>query len=334
MALTNFNEPNESCAMGRQALCKAVEKQNLLMVRAILDSPLRDMKSNQGLCAGLIQAAQSDSTPNFEIIRTFLSLGANPNSELMSCYESGRSSSDGKNALCLAIEKNDSRKVELLLEAGGRADKKQTKNLDPYLIRCAISGKNSEILQKLLEYGLDPNKHSGFPIQIPIELATGKGDTEMIKILLQYGVNPNSRFDGTSHTPLQIATRDGSKEIIDLLLEYGADVNSPAAEQFGATALQFAAIKGFLGIAFLLLENGADVNAPPAEFEGRTALEGAAEHGRIDMVQLLLNAGANIFHEGQAQYENAVRRASDNGHCAVRRLLESYHDSRIVGVGL
>jgi len=147
----------------------------------------------------------------------------------------------------------------------------------------------------------------------------------MIKVLLQYGVNLNTSFDNLSHTPLQIAARDGNTEIVDLLLEHGADVNSPPAKHYGATALQFAAIEGLLGIAFLLLENGADVNAPPAEIGGRTALEGAAEHGRIDMVQLLLNAGANIFQEGRAQYESAVRRASENGHHAVRRLLESYH---------
>jgi ankyrin repeat protein len=296
------------------------------MTRDILNSPLRDMKSNQGLCAGLIQAVLFDSTPNFEIIGTFLSLGANPNSGLGSYYESGRFYSRKKSALCLAIEKNDSRKVDLLLEASGRADKSQTKNLDPYPILCAISGKNSDVLRKLLEYGLDPNKSSGNRSYTPIEFATKKGDVEMIKILLQYGVNLNTRLDNEiSHTPLQIASRDGSREVIDLLLEHGADVNSPAAIIHGATALQFAAIKGFLGIAFLLLENGADVNAPPAEFNGWTALEGAAEHGRLDMVQLLLNAGANIFHEGQAQYESAVRRASENGHCAVRRLLESYH---------
>lgn len=122
-----------------------------------------------------------------------------------------------------------------------------------------------------------------------------------------------------------MATRDGSKEIVELLLEHGADVNAPPAREFGATALQFAAIKGFLGIAYLLLQYDADVNAPAAEVDGRTALEGAAEHGRVDMVQLLLNSGANIFQDGQEQYENAVRRALENGHRAVRRLLELYH---------
>ncbi|KAE9373917.1 ankyrin, partial [Stipitochalara longipes BDJ] len=127
------------------------------------------------------------------------------------------------------------------------------------------------------------------------------------------------------HTALQMASRDGSKEIVELLLEEGADVNAPPAREFGATALQFAAIKGLLGIACVLLQYDADVNAPAAEVDGRTALEGAAEYGRIDMVQLLLNSGANVFQDGQEQYENAMRRASENGHHAVKRLLELYH---------
>jgi ankyrin repeat protein len=240
MALHNFNEPSNSYGdtLGWEALYRAVEKQDLVMTQDLLNSPLREMKSRQGLCAGLIQAVRFDSSPNFEIIRKFLSLGANPNSSMESYFELRQRHYYTENsALCLAIVKNDSRKVELLLEAGGVADKKQTKNLDPSPILCAISGKNSDILRKLLEYGLDPNKYSGFPSQTPIDFATGKGDTEMIKILLQYGANPNTRFNGASHTPLQIASRDGSRQVIDLLLEHGADVNSPAAEHFGATAL-------------------------------------------------------------------------------------------------
>jgi ankyrin repeat protein len=150
-------------------------------------------------------------------------------------------------------------------------------------------------------------------------------DTAITRLLLQYKANINAAFAAMPHTPLQMASRDGSKEIAELLLEHGADVNAPPAREFSATALQFAAIKGLLGIAYLLLQYDANVNAPAAEVEGRTALEGAAEHGRIDIVQLLLNSGANIFQDGQEQFDNAVRRASGNGHHAVRRLLESYH---------
>jgi hypothetical protein len=52
-------------------------------------------------------------------------------------------------------------------------------------------------------------------------------------------------------------------------------------------------------------------------------LEVVGEQGRIVMVQLLLHAGAKLFREGKEQYEKNVRRASDNGHHAIRRLLES-----------
>jgi ankyrin repeat protein len=166
-----------------------------------------------------------------------------------------------------------------------------------------------------------PQRDNGTPLQI----AVSNRDTAIIRLLLEYNADANAIHGNMPHAALQIASRDGSKEIVELLLEHGADVNAPPAKEFGATALQFAAIKGLLGIAYLLLQYGADVNAPAAEVGGRTALEGAAEHGRIDMVQLLLNARANIFEDGQGQYENAVRRASENGHHALRSLLESYH---------
>lgn len=42
------------------------------------------------------------------------------------------------------------------------------------------------------------------------------------------------------------------------------------------------------------------------------------------MLQLLLDVGAQTEGSGHAQYENAVNFASQNGHNAARRLLESY----------
>jgi hypothetical protein len=159
----------------------------------------------------------------------------------------------------------------------------------------------------------------------PLQFAVQNRDKGMIKSLLEEKIDVNAVFGIIQHTPLQIACGEGEKEIAELLLQSGADANAPPAKESGATALQFAAIKGSLGIAVLLLRYGAHVNAPAAEVDGRTALEGAAEHGRIDMVQMLLNAGASVIADGQTQYENAVKRASENGHYVVRKLLESYH---------
>ncbi|OBT87434.1 hypothetical protein VE02_04709 [Pseudogymnoascus sp. 03VT05] len=205
----------------------------------------------------------------------------------------------------------------------------------------------------LLDHGSNPNSVS-IPNSVstssgenqeddyrtPLQIAVQNQDIEMIRILFQYKADANGYFidNGTNNdkykkshlprTPLQEASLEGRRDIIESLLEHGADVKSPPVTGDGATALQYAAIQGLVGIAHLLLEHDADVNAPPAKTDGRTALEGAAEHGRIDMVQLLLNAGANVFGDGQVHYENALRRASGNGHHAIRRMLEKWHSDR------
>jgi ankyrin repeat protein len=324
LELHNFKEPNEY-ALGREALHNAVEKQNLVMIQAILGSPIRYMKSIQGLQDGLDHAVSFDSTPDFEIIRTFLGFIADLSRSSEGKFELDSYLGTMPTALCRAVGKEDLKKVELLLEACGCLSNRVVKCMDRYTICSVITGENLDILRKLLKYGMDLNTASVAGHGTLLELATETRNVEIAKILLQHGANPNYTIDKLSHTPLQIASRNGSREGVELLLEYGANVNAPPAKSRGATALQFAAIKGLLGIAFLLIENGADVNAPPAEFKGRTALEGAAEHGRLDMIQLLINAGASISQEGQAQYDNALR-ASENGHSAVRRLLESYHE--------
>jgi ankyrin repeat protein len=323
--LYNFEEPNEH-DLGHKALHKAVKEQNLVMAQAILGSPFRNMKSIEGLRDGLVHAVSFDSTPNFEIIRTFLNLIADLSHSSEGKFELDNCLRTIPTALCRAVWKRDLRKVELLLEACGCLSERVIKGMDLYAIGSVITRKNSDILQKFLEHGFDPNTALEARHGTLLEHATETRNVQIIKILLKYGANPNTSFNKLSHTPLQIASRNGSREAVELLLEHGADVNAPPAKSHGATALQFAAMKGLLGIAFLLIENGADVNAPPAEYQGRTALEGAAEHGRLDMVQLLINAGASISQEGRAQYENALRRASENGHSAVRRLLESYRE--------
>ncbi|KAH8745613.1 ankyrin repeat-containing domain protein [Hyaloscypha finlandica] len=75
-ALHGCNKTSDSKGLGSRVLDKAVQKQDHEMVRAILNSPLRDIKStNMALCQALIY----DSSHNFEIIRILLNLGADPN---------------------------------------------------------------------------------------------------------------------------------------------------------------------------------------------------------------------------------------------------------------
>lgn len=188
------------------------------------------------------------------------------------------------------------------------------------------AGSDDSVVHQLLMSGANPN---GIVTENPRYTALHKailhGRLSIVEELINVGASVNGDAStAISRTPLQLAVEKGHINIVQLLLDHGAEVNAPPFYRHGATALQLAAIRGYARIAQLLFERGAEVNAPGAEIEGRTALEGAAEHGRIDMLQLLLNHGVDITRRGDNQYDRAKEFASENGHMAARRFLESW----------
>lgn len=321
-ALHNYEKPADSEDLGCDALHEAIKKQDLEMAKAILSSSL--IESTNALSFALSSAITYDSSPSLEITHMLLSLGADPNAIWHD--DNDFHGTVDESALVLAVQKNNLQQVQILLGAGAQPDRHLKLSIRFSPLQRAVKNQSQDIVRKLLSYGSDPNAVSLSSLYgTPVQMAVAHRDLPMLKILLQHKGNPCTIFGELEHTPLQMASRDGSREMVELLLEHGAYVNSPPAKKCGATALQFAAMQGYLGIANLLLEYGADVHAPAAEIDGRTALEGAAEHGRIDMVKFLLNADTDIFGDGQSQYENAVRRASENGHHSIRRLLQRHH---------
>lgn len=332
------------------AIKVAISDKELHWARTILFRHLRDTKSESMLSFALGQAMAPYSNSDFGIIRMLLNFGADPNTILHYGMDWKRNLYtdfwEKESAIDRAVIKyNGLQLLKILLEAGAKADTGVLFDTQYSPVQSAVTEQNQAVARILLEHGSNPDSvpMKSYPSEdhrLPLQIAVANEDVEMIRVLFQYRANPNAAciggdwtdFDDRQYclprTPLQEASMNGNKEIVEMLLENGANVNSPPVLGNGATALQYASMHGFLGIAHLLLGHEADVNAAPAKIDGRTALEGAAENGRLDMVQLLLNAGANVFGDGQAQYENAIRKASGNGHHAIRRMLEKWHSDR------
>jgi hypothetical protein len=89
-----------------------------------------------------------------------------------------------------------------------------------------------------------------------LHVAAAAGDAELVRKLIEYGVPPN-RPDRTGMTPLHLAAAGGSAESIERLLGCGVRANTQDSRR-GWTALHFAASTGKLDAVQALLAAGAN----------------------------------------------------------------------------
>jgi len=112
----------------------------------------------------------------------------------------------------------------LLLVACG--EKSQTLDL-----LTAIDKEKSDVVQELLDSGIDPNKDP-VPVDIPLEgayplhLAVVKGNKEIVQILLDNGAQIDIKAKNKDEaTPLAWAAFFIQKDMVSLLIESGAAIN-------------------------------------------------------------------------------------------------------------
>ncbi|CAK1544926.1 unnamed protein product [Leptosia nina] len=106
-------------------------------------------------------------------------------------------------------------------------------------LRFAAGTNNTELVEKLLQAGADPNntdKH----LRSPLHLAACRGYAEVVKILIKYGANPNIK-DTLGNTPLHLAACTSHIPVVIALLGAGTDVSSN--DKNGRTPLQLAQSK-------------------------------------------------------------------------------------------
>ena len=102
----------------------------------------------------------------------------------------------------------------------------------------AIDKGQSDVVQELLDSGIDPNIAPG-PVgtsiagAYPLHLAVLKGNKEIVQILLDNGAKIDLRATNKDEaTPLAWAAFLGQKDVVSLLIEAGAPINAIDANQY------------------------------------------------------------------------------------------------------
>lgn len=190
----------------------------------------------------------------------------------------------------------------------------------------AVSQNDINVLQKLLDGGLDPNLIGVENYQASLlNTACRNNSIEMVKLLLANGADVNLKGYG-EYTALMWASESAkTTEIMELLIEKGADIHPIAQDGVNALIKAIFGVlsdSGSLAAVKLLIDKGMDVNyAIDAEdATGYTALMFAVRWGKIEVVKFLISAGADVNAKGKED-STPLGIANEEGYSDIAKLL-------------
>ena len=187
-----------------------------------------------------------------------------------------------------AVRKNDIKKLERKIAAGANINSKNSR--EPVLF-TAIDCKNKEVIELLLDSGVDINEPSALD-KYPLSAAiSSDDDVEMVKFLISKGAKVNVE-NKQGITPLDYAIDKNAKETVKVLVSNRANINSQGL-------LSHAVVEGRAEIAEYLLSKGADVNiqdsiGTPLYALLNLTLVWEDENLKLKIAQLLISKGADV----------------------------------------
>jgi|GEM_PF-2061432 len=188
------------------------------------------------------------------------------------------------------------------------------------LLEIAITCKNTQVVDYLLQAGADVNQYNKNG-QTPLYYAVNENAIDVIPQLLAAKADVNKQNKQINNktidsfgfgTPLRQAIINFKMEIISMLLAAGADVDQ--ADKFGETLLHILTAmrpgdsNNLVIIAQELVDAGANINAQ--DEYGNTPLHMASRFNSPSMVTWLLEAGADttiVNKNGKTAFDVAVR---------------------------
>ena len=182
------------------------------------------------------------------------------------------------------IQSGDSEELSLLIKSGMSPNLKDESGV-PALLAAIDSGSLPSV-RVLVEAGAELNFVEGG--MNPLLVAISGKNPQIAQYLIEKGANVNPRAKDGS-TALMLAVKSGEVETIEALLKAQAYVNVQNTE--GRTALHYAVQGGNLGVLQMLLDKAAQVNSQ--DRAGISPLMAAAQSDKPELVQALLLAGAD-----------------------------------------
>ncbi|NQT13621.1 MAG: ankyrin repeat domain-containing protein, partial [Planctomycetes bacterium] len=203
--------------------------------------------------------------------------------------------------LAEAAAQGDAERVDALVDEGVDANARGEHGLTPLIY--AMSGKNIQGFQRLLERGADPNQHMHFG-ESAMKWAAYQDESGHLKMLLAHGGDPNLRYPTAEKdpTPLHWAIQGPSVENARILIDGGAD---PRGRGANGSPLMLAARDGRFDMVYGMLEADADFRPKKRDHYSlaqRILLSDVApgspgEKWRQKCIQLLLEKGVDFESE-------------------------------------
>jgi len=214
--------------------------------------------------------------------------------------------------------------VQFLIEKGMDPNGKDNDGDGPLL--WAVFGKHPDIMDELIKHGADVNP----PIRLGrtiLHLASANGDRQVIEYLLKKDLPINIKCS-YGNTPLFWAVMARNCDNADALISNGAELN--VINNSGHTPLSMAVSYNDTNMVRLLLEKGADVKVLTPS--GDTQLHAAAYDGHAKMVSLLLEKGADP-NKANSQDLTALDLAVMRDHQGIEQILHSSGGTAQKGTG-
>lgn len=222
-----------------------------------------------------------------------------------------------KNAMFLAVKKNNVKIVNLLMKHGYKLSMKTNDQCS--LTYLAANNNATDVLKFLIQNGVEINSRTSLG-DTPLHGAACEAHVDSIKILLEATATLNMKnaqyelpihiasmkdnfelnyllsskqnincYDNEGYTPMMYAVKyNVNSNIIKMFIKKGADVNLKAKTKETESALHLACKNDNVNAVKVLLENSIDVSIPNSQ--NLTALMVAKKLNRIEVVKCLTEA--------------------------------------------